>query len=274
MHFKLTIFLCFFYPCRLSCHLNIGTTWSSWVSIALCSSVWLRMWNAKWVKLAFALRQKERQMENESIIHTDTFEPELLIEGFCFPLVYDHYIMMTCTRQSALTIWSLRHLDCGSNIRLLLHVYLNMCECLDFAQPGSAEERIAKEAQGVYLTQYYNLDTVPLKQVLTPCTQTHLEHATHKYIFFQQLLVPSTSNMSPSTMFPSFKDFKEQIVHHVATILLISFSWCVNYIRAGTLIMLVHDSSDYLLEVNVSASLGHCSSLYSEYVVYFTLAIH
>lgn len=45
------------------------------------------------------------------------------------------------------------------------------------------------------------------------------------------------------------QDFKEQIIHHVATIALIGFSWLVNYIRAGTLIMLVHDASDYLMEV-------------------------
>uniref|UniRef100_A0A3B3ZA48 Homeobox domain-containing protein n=1 Tax=Periophthalmus magnuspinnatus TaxID=409849 RepID=A0A3B3ZA48_9GOBI len=47
------------------------------------------------------------------------------------------------------------------------------------------------------------------------------------------------------------KDFKEQIVHHVATISLIGFSWLVNYIRAGTLIMLVHDAADYLMEVRL-----------------------
>lgn len=35
----------------------------------------------------------------------------------------------------------------------------------------------------------------------------------------------------------------------MATIALISFSWLVNYIRAGTLIMLVHDAADYLMEV-------------------------
>uniref|UniRef100_A0A8C5G2U9 Ceramide synthase 2-like n=1 Tax=Gouania willdenowi TaxID=441366 RepID=A0A8C5G2U9_GOUWI len=44
------------------------------------------------------------------------------------------------------------------------------------------------------------------------------------------------------------KDFKEQVVHHIATLTLLSFSWISNYIRIGTIVMAVHDSADILLE--------------------------
>ncbi|KAH0625993.1 hypothetical protein JD844_034392 [Phrynosoma platyrhinos] len=45
-----------------------------------------------------------------------------------------------------------------------------------------------------------------------------------------------------------FQDFHEQIVHHAATIFLISFSYCANYIRIGTLVMIIHDAPDCILE--------------------------
>ncbi|CAL8355583.1 unnamed protein product [Lota lota] len=44
------------------------------------------------------------------------------------------------------------------------------------------------------------------------------------------------------------KDFKEQVVHHIATLMLLAFSWASNYIRIGTLVMATHDSADILLE--------------------------
>ncbi|XP_040018418.2 ceramide synthase 2 [Gasterosteus aculeatus] len=44
------------------------------------------------------------------------------------------------------------------------------------------------------------------------------------------------------------KDFKEQVIHHIATLTLLSFSWISNYIRIGTLVMAAHDCADILLE--------------------------
>jgi len=44
------------------------------------------------------------------------------------------------------------------------------------------------------------------------------------------------------------KDFWEMVVHHVVTLCLLSFSWTCNFVRVGTLILLVHDVADIFLE--------------------------
>lgn len=45
------------------------------------------------------------------------------------------------------------------------------------------------------------------------------------------------------------QDFLIMFVHHLATISLISFSYVNNMLRVGSLVMCVHDTSDFLLEV-------------------------
>ena len=40
------------------------------------------------------------------------------------------------------------------------------------------------------------------------------------------------------------------LVHHFATISLITFSYANNMLRIGTLVMCVHDAADIFLEVN------------------------
>uniref|UniRef100_A0A3Q1GUE3 Ceramide synthase 2-like n=1 Tax=Acanthochromis polyacanthus TaxID=80966 RepID=A0A3Q1GUE3_9TELE len=70
------------------------------------------------------------------------------------------------------------------------------------------------------------------------------------------------------------KDFKEQVVHHLATIFLLSFSYCANYIRIGTLVMLLHDSSDILLESAKMFNYGTgwrktCDTLFVVFAVVF-----
>ncbi|KAH3783053.1 ceramide synthase 5-like [Dreissena polymorpha] len=43
------------------------------------------------------------------------------------------------------------------------------------------------------------------------------------------------------------KDFIQMTVHHVATLVLIYFSWMMNLVRIGTLVLFVHDASDPFL---------------------------
>ncbi|CAG08033.1 unnamed protein product [Tetraodon nigroviridis] len=69
------------------------------------------------------------------------------------------------------------------------------------------------------------------------------------------------------------KDFKEQVIHHITTIFLIGFSYCTNFVRVGTFVMMVHDSSDFLLE---SAKMFHyagwrrtCDSLFVVFAAVF-----
>jgi len=45
------------------------------------------------------------------------------------------------------------------------------------------------------------------------------------------------------------KDFWEMFIHHQATIALIMFSWTTHFLRMGTLVMIVHDCGDPLLEL-------------------------
>ncbi|XP_049930112.1 ceramide synthase 2 isoform X2 [Epinephelus moara] len=71
------------------------------------------------------------------------------------------------------------------------------------------------------------------------------------------------------------KDFKEQVIHHFATLTLLGFSWISNYIRIGTLVMAVHDSADILLEgakvLNYAKWHHTANTLFVVFTVLFTL---
>ena len=41
------------------------------------------------------------------------------------------------------------------------------------------------------------------------------------------------------------------MVHHVATIVLLYFSWILNFVRVGSLVLVVHDAADTWLSVRI-----------------------
>ncbi|XP_029409744.1 ceramide synthase 5 isoform X4 [Nannospalax galili] len=81
-----------------------------------------------------------------------------------------------------------------------------------------------------------------------------------------------------SLMFSQFidikrKDFLIMFVHHLATIGLITFSYINNMVRVGTLVMCLHDSSDFFLEAAKLANYAKyqrlCDSLFVIFSVVF-----
>ncbi|XP_068955768.1 ceramide synthase 4-like isoform X2 [Petaurus breviceps papuanus] len=67
------------------------------------------------------------------------------------------------------------------------------------------------------------------------------------------------------------KDFKQQVIHHFSAIILIFFSYCSNYIRIGTLVMLIHDVSDIFLEAGKMASYAQWKNSSEIIFVIFTV---
>lgn len=63
------------------------------------------------------------------------------------------------------------------------------------------------------------------------------------------LFICFPARSSLNLIFP-FQDFLIMFVHHLATIGLITFSYMNNMVRVGTLVLCLHDASDFLLEVS------------------------
>lgn len=80
-----------------------------------------------------------------------------------------------------------------------------------------------------------------------------------------------------SLMFSQFidikrKDFMIMLVHHLATIILITFSYANNMLRAGTLVMCVHDASDIFLEAAKLANYAKYQRLCDGLFVVFSIS--
>lgn len=67
------------------------------------------------------------------------------------------------------------------------------------------------------------------------------------------------------------KDFWEMFVHHVITLMLLSFSWVYNLTRIGVYTLLLHDCSDIFLESAKMANYMKKQDLSTGIFVIFTI---
>uniref|UniRef100_A0A8C6T3E8 Ceramide synthase 5 n=1 Tax=Neogobius melanostomus TaxID=47308 RepID=A0A8C6T3E8_9GOBI len=79
-----------------------------------------------------------------------------------------------------------------------------------------------------------------------------------------------------SLMFSQFtdikrKDFRVMFIHHLATVGLISFSYANNMVRVGSLVMCVHDASDFLLEAAKMANYAKFQRVCDSIFIVFSL---
>ncbi|XP_008317635.1 ceramide synthase 5-like [Cynoglossus semilaevis] len=140
-------------------------------------------------------------------------------------------------------------------------------------------------------TFYLGIFTYAMNHLWTSPWLWDLRQCWHKYPL--QPLSPGQYNLYVaelafywSLMFSQFtdikrKDFLIMLLHHLATIVLITFSYANNMLRAGTLVMCVHDASDIFLEAAKLANYAKyqrlCDGLFIVFSIMFfitRLVIH
>ncbi|CAF1553521.1 unnamed protein product [Rotaria sp. Silwood1] len=67
------------------------------------------------------------------------------------------------------------------------------------------------------------------------------------------------------------KDFWQMFLHHIATIFLLSFSYIVNFVRIGTLVLVIHDCGDYWLESGKMAKYARAQKICNILFIIFAI---
>lgn len=65
------------------------------------------------------------------------------------------------------------------------------------------------------------------------------------------------------------KDFWQMFIHHIATIVLLSFSWICNLHRVGTLVLVIHDAADCILDGTKAAKYAKydCTAMFAIFMI-------